>query len=276
MTILDESSQAIRYSRELEQKSSELQAAYAELREANLRLQELDRMKDEFVSTVSHELRTPLTSIRAFSEILLTNPDLDVSRRNEFLSSIVKESERLTRLINQVLDMAKMDAGRLEWNQDEIELRSLIKDAVDATSQLFRDKGTVLTLEAGEQPIRLEGDGDRLTQVIINLLSNAVKFSPGQNGKVRVSLHTDQHCARIEVRDNGPGIPPEQLGQIFERFHQVNDRQEGKPTGTGLGLPISQRIVEHHRGRIWAENGAKTEAGAIFTVELPLQISPQV
>jgi signal transduction histidine kinase len=120
MTILDESTQVIEYSRRLEQKSRELEAASAELREANNRLRELDRLKDEFISTVTHELRTPLTSIRAFSEILLANPDMEVEQRSKFLGIIVKESERLTRLINQVLDMAKIDSDRVEWRIDRL------------------------------------------------------------------------------------------------------------------------------------------------------------
>lgn len=273
MTILDESSQAIRYSRELEQKSRELEAAYTELREANERLKELDRMKDEFVATVSHELRTPLTSIRAFSEILLGNSDMTAEQRDEFLGIIVKESERLTRLINQVLDMAKMDAGRIEWHMERIELQGLIRDAANATSQLCKDRGVRLETELGEQPVELTGDSDRLTQVIINLLSNATRFCPEDSGRVTIRLRRDDEHARIEVQDNGPGIPPEQIERIFERFHQVSDQQAGKPEGTGLGLTISQRIVEHHGGSIWAESGPGQ--GATFILELPLQAVPR-
>lgn len=267
MTILDESTQVIEYSRRLEQQSRELEAASVELREANNRLRELDRLKDEFISTVTHELRTPLTSIRAFSEILLANPDMDVGQRSKFLGIIVKESERLTRLINQVLDMAKIDSGRIEWHIENLDLRALILDAINSTSQLFRDKAAALREELGDQPVMIAGDHDRLTQVIINLLSNAVKFCPDQTGDVVIRLVPATSGWRIEVRDNGPGIAHDQHKLIFEKFHQVSDSHAGKPKGTGLGLPISQKIVEHHNGRIWVES--EIGQGATFIVELP-------
>jgi Na+/proline symporter/nitrogen-specific signal transduction histidine kinase len=268
MTILDESTQVIEYSRRLEQQSRELEAASAELREANNRLQEFDRLKDEFISTVTHELRTPLTSIRAFSEILLANPDMDLEQRSKFLGIIVKESERLTRLINQVLDMAKIDSGRIEWRIEEIDLRALVEDAIASTGQLFRDKQVALREELGDEPVMIAGDHDRLIQVIINLLSNAVKFCPEQSGEVAIRLRPVANRWRIEVIDNGPGIAEDQHKLIFEKFHQVSDNLTGKPKGTGLGLPISQKIVEHHSGRIWVES--KPGHGAAFIVELPL------
>ena len=269
MTILDETSQVIEYSRRLEQKRRELEAATQELRAANERLRELDQLKDEFVSTVSHELRTPLTSIRAFSEILLGNPEMDVEQRREFIGIIVKESERLTRLINEILDIAKMESGRLDWHMEPIELRSLVQDAINASSQLFRSKGVKLEVSLGDTPVELVGDSDRLTQVVINLLSNAVKFCSEQEGRVAVSLQTEDTHASIRIQDNGPGIPSDQLQAIFEKFHQVSSNQAGKPKGTGLGLPISQRIVEQHGGRIWVES--EPGQGAAFIVELPLQ-----
>ena len=148
MSILDETSQAIAYSKELEQKSRELEAATAELRAANERLQELDRMKDDFVSTVSHELRTPLTSIRAFTEMLFDRPDTPPEKRQKFLGVILKETERLTRLINQILDLAKIESGRAEWHTEVLDLRELVRDAAAATSQLFADKGVALETQA--------------------------------------------------------------------------------------------------------------------------------
>jgi Na+/proline symporter/nitrogen-specific signal transduction histidine kinase len=267
MTILDESTQVIEYSRRLEQKSRELEATSAELREANNRLRELDRLKDEFISTVTHELRTPLTSIRAFSEILLTNPDMEVEQRSKFLAIIVKESERLTRLINQVLDMAKIDSGRIDWHIADLDLRELIEDAVNSTRQLFNDKAVALREELGDKPVIIAGDHDRLIQVIINLLSNAVKFCPDQGGQVTIQLYPLAHRWRIAVIDNGPGIAPDQHQLIFEKFHQVTDARAGKPKGTGLGLPISQKIVEHHGGSIWVES--ELGQGASFVVDLP-------
>ena len=140
-TLLDEASQVIVYSHKLEQKSQELERATRELRAANERLQELDRLKDDFVSTVSHELRTPLTSIRAFSEILHDHPGLDAAERSRFLAIIIKETERLTRLINQILDLSRLESGRAAWNESLVDLRQVIEDTVAATSQLFREHG---------------------------------------------------------------------------------------------------------------------------------------
>ena len=269
LTILEESSQAIRHSREMERKSAELEVAYAELRDANERLQELDRLKDEFVSTVSHELRTPLTSIRSFSEILLDEPRLDADERSRFLAIIVKESERLTRLINEVLDLSRIDSDRTEWDMRALDLRRLLQDVVEANEQLVRESGAVLDYQLGEADVEIVGDADRLTQVMVNLLSNAAKFCPEEGGRVSLRLRRlDSHVV-VEVEDNGPGIPPDELGRIFERFHQAADEGKGKPRGTCLGLAISERIVEHHGGRIRAESDPG--AGARFVVELPLR-----
>lgn len=266
MTILDESSQAIEYSRRLEQKSAELEATSAELRRANERLQELDRLKDEFISTVTHELRTPLTSIRAFSEILLSNPDMEPSQRSEFLGIIVKESERLTRLINEVLDLAKLESGRVSWRMEKVDLQALVRDALNATSQLFREKNVMLQESLGDEPLIVSGDYDRLTQVVINLLSNAVKFCPDSTGCITVRLISQDDNVCVEVQDNGPGIPLDQQQLIFQKFHQVSDQRAGKPKGTGLGLAISERIMERHGGRIWVES--EPGCGATFKIQL--------
>jgi signal transduction histidine kinase len=266
MTILDESSQAIEYSRRLEQKSAELEATSAELRRANARLQELDRLKDEFISTVTHELRTPLTSIRAFSEILLGNPDMPLDQRNEFLGIIVKESERLTRLINEVLDLAKLESGRISWRMEKVDLQALIRDAINSTRQLFWDRNVTVKEFLGDEPLIVSGDYDRLTQVVINLLSNAVKFCPEKEGCIAVRLVNKDENVCVEVQDNGPGIPYDQQQLIFQKFHQVSDQRAGKPKGTGLGLAISERIMERHGGRIWVES--EPGQGSTFKIEL--------
>ncbi|MDH3672288.1 MAG: sensor histidine kinase [Gammaproteobacteria bacterium] len=254
MQILDETSQVMEYSRQLEQKSRELEAATAELRAANKRLQELDRMKDEFVSTVSHELRTPLTSIRAFSEILRSDPDLPKHKRQEFLEIVVKETERLTRLINQVLDLAKIEARHVEWHMEDVDLRQIIEDAVAAVSQLFNERKVALKSQLPPVAAIVNADRDRMIQVVINLLSNAAKFCEPKLGRVEVSLVANQDKLRVAVVDNGPGIPSDQAKHIFEKFHQVADQQMSKPRGTGLGLAITKLIVEHHGGKIWVES----------------------
>jgi signal transduction histidine kinase len=272
MDILDEASQVRAYSKELEQKSRELEAATAGLRAANERLQELDRLKDDFMSTVTHELRTPLTSIRAFSEILLDDPRTHLAERVRFLSIIVKETERLTRLINQMLDMAKIESGNAEWRADVLDLAEVIEASAEATGQLFRERGVALSLELPAEAPRVRADRDRLMQVLINLLSNAVKFCEPGHGRVEVRLSTGQGGARVEVRDNGPGIQPGDQEVIFEKFRQVGAADGAKPRGTGLGLPISRRIVEHFGGRLWVES--EPGRGATFTFQLPVEPAP--
>jgi signal transduction histidine kinase len=266
-TMLDEASQVIAYSHELEKKSREVMAATAELRAANQRLTELDRLKDDFVSTVTHELRTPLTSIRAFSEILHDNPDLPADERQKFLNIIIQESERLTRLINQVLDLAKLESGRAEWRVSAIDIRSVIEDSINATSQLFRAKNVALETRLPPSLPPIRADRDRLVQVLINLLSNAVKFVAADTGRVEVELFHDPDGLRVHVADNGPGISRENQQFIFEKFRQAGDTMTEKPEGTGLGLPISRQIIEHLGGRLWVES--EPGAGATFAFVLP-------
>ncbi len=254
MRILDETSQVMEYSRRLEQKSAELEVATSELRAVNRRLQELDRLKDDFLSMVSHELRTPLTSIRAFSEILRDNLDMPKEQRHNFLEIVVKETERLTRLINQVLDLAKIESRRIDWSPERLDLREVITDSTAAVSQLFNERGVRLEHRFPSKPAFADVDRDRITQVVINLLSNAGKFCEPGSGKVVVYLAQVPGGFRVSVQDNGPGISPEHLGRIFEKFYQVNDEQKGKPRGTGLGLAVCERIIDHHGGRIWANS----------------------
>jgi signal transduction histidine kinase len=268
MEILDETSQVIEYSRRLEEKSRELEAATEELRAANEQLQELDRLKDDFISTISHELRTPLTSIRSFGEILHDNPSLDSEQRKEFLAIVIKESERLTRLINQILDLAKMEAGRMEWRMEEIDPRQVIDDALAATRGLFNDRGVRLDVDVPERLPRVYVDGDRLMQVIVNLLSNAVKFCDRDDGWVGVDAAVGRNGVQISVRDNGTGLTRSEQASVFEKFRQVADTLTDRPQGTGLGLPICRQIVEHFGGRIWVKSAPRK--GATFTFTLPL------
>jgi signal transduction histidine kinase len=186
MYILDEASQVRAYSLQLEDKSRELEAATTELRAANERLKELDRMKDDFISTVTHELRTPLTSIRAFSEILMDDPKIDLAERNRFLTIITKETERLTRLINQVLDMAKIDSDNAEWHTAALDMREVIKEALEATDQLYVEQKVRLDVDLPQSVPAVMADRDRVIQVMLNLLSNAVKFCDRDAGHVTV------------------------------------------------------------------------------------------
>jgi signal transduction histidine kinase len=265
--ILDEASQVVVYSHKLEQKSRELEAATAELRGANERLTELDRLKDDFVSTVTHELRTPLTSIRAITEILLDDPEVEVEQRKKFLGIITKEAERLSRLINQVLDLAKIESGKADWVQTRVDMKEVISDTLAAMDQLFREKNIRVEARLPEKVSTVTVDLDRMVQVMLNLLSNAVKFCDAPNGRVEIALTEREGCLRVDVRDNGRGISPEDQEIIFQKFHQVGDALTDKPHGSGLGLHISRQIVEHFGGRMWVESSSG--GGARFSFTLP-------
>ncbi len=269
MHIIDEASQVLAYSRQLERQSRELEAATNDLRSANLRLTELDRMKDDFISTVTHELRTPLTSIRAFSEILRDNPTLDPAQRENFLGIVIRESERLTRLINQVLDLAKLESGGGEWQAIQFDLRELIDESLRATSQLFKDTGVTVSAALPEATPEIVADRDRVMQVMQNLLSNAAKFCVANQGRVTVELTLTQDAVRVDVADNGIGINVEDQAVIFDKFRQAGDTLTEKPKGSGLGLAISKQIVEHLGGKLWVTSQPGT--GATFSFTLPLQ-----
>jgi signal transduction histidine kinase/Na+/proline symporter len=266
--ILDEASQVVVTSHRLEQKSRELEAATAELRAANERLTELDRMKDDFVSTVTHELRTPLTSIRAFTQILYEDPDIERGQRMKFLGIITKETERLTRLINQVLDLARIESGRAEWHESQVDLGEVIADTVTGMSQVFEEKRIRVGVAVPERLPLVRADVDRVIQVMLNLLSNAAKFCDAERGRIEIAATEQDGALRVDVRDNGPGIASEHQAVIFDKFRQVGDTLTAKPHGSGLGLHISRQIVEHFGGRMWVESAPGQ--GACFSFTLPV------
>jgi len=228
----------------------------------------LDRLKDDFVSTMSHELRTPLTSIRSFSEIIVDNPDLDEEERQRFMGIIVAEAQRLTRLINQVLDLSKLESGSSDWYLEPIELRHVLKTSTVVTAQLFRDKAVTLDLDLPERVPKVVADEDRVVQVMVNLLSNAVKFSEPGVGLVRVGLVAQDAMVRVDVSDNGRGIAAQDQHVIFEKFGQGGEIRRNRPKGTGLGLSISREIVGHLGGRLWVES--TPGEGATFSFTLPM------
>jgi Na+/proline symporter/nitrogen-specific signal transduction histidine kinase len=261
MDILDETSQVIAYSRELEKATSEL-------KEANERLEELDQLKDEFISTVTHELRTPLTSVRSLAEILHENPDIDPEKHSNFTGIIINESKRLTRLISQILDYQKMESGRMEWQISLIDLKDIVNEAVNATSQLIHEKNIEINLDLPATAPLVSGDRDRLIQVMFNLVSNAVKFCDNKGGIINIKLSVENKRLRIDVSDNGIGISREHQEMIFEKFKQVIDTKLGRPRGTGLGLSITKRIVDYHNGKIWVES--EPGKGSTFSFIIPV------
>lgn len=247
------------------------------------REKEVDQMKTDFISTVSHELRTPLTSVLGFAKVIkkklhevilpsVTTEDKKIQRNvrqvNENIDIIVSEGERLTALINDLLDVAKMEAGRMEWNMQPLQVSELIDRAVSATSSLFEQKQLEIKRDLAEHLPAVNGDRDRLLQVVINLLSNAVKFT--DEGSVTCRARLTENSVTINIVDNGIGISEDDQPKVFEKFKQVGDTLTDKPKGTGLGLPICKQIVEHHGGTIWVES--EIGKGSTFSFTLPLHV----
>lgn len=275
--LLDEAQQTIAYSRALERKSAQLEeqqrllaAAGDELRAANRRLRELDELKDEFVSTVTHELRTPLTSIRAFAEILLAQPDLPPDQRQEFLDIVVAEGERLSRLVDGVLRLQRpAPAGEARARFD---LRGALADAARVAGQGLPDPPSQLTLDVPPDPVWVEGDRDGVVQLALNLLGNAVKVCTGPDPRIHVEVEPGAEVVAVRVRDNGPGIHPDDHAVVFESFRQARPRDGRRPAGSGLGLAIARRIAEDHGGTLGLESAVGE--GATFTFTLPRARGP--
>ncbi|MEC4812991.1 MAG: PAS domain S-box protein [Scytonema sp. PMC 1069.18] len=242
---------------------------------------EIDQMKTDFISTVSHELRTPLTSVLGFASIIKEKLENDVfpflsaedrklqktiKRVDDNLNIIVSEAERLTSLINDVLDIAKMEAGKVEWQMQPFDPTELINWAANSTSALFETNNLQFLTEIEPELPQVVGDRHRLLQVLINLISNAVKFTESGSVTCRVQQKNNGIC--ISVIDTGIGIAPEDQPKVFEKFRQVGDTLTDKPKGTGLGLPICKQIVDHHGGRIWVES--ELGKGSTFSFIIPI------
>ena len=253
--------------RKLEKEVGERKKAESLIREQNERLKELDRMKSEFLSTAAHELRTPLTSIVGFSEILLKRK-LDEERSNRFLRIINEESVSLAGLINDLLDVSRIESGKgFKIKKAPTDLRGIILENVD----LFKsqtDKHT-FKVDVPDGLAKIELDKDKIDQVMENLLSNAVKFSP-QGGKITVSLKKEDKLVKISVTDTGMGIPEKDLPHIFEKFYRVEAASIQAITGTGLGLGIVKYIVESHGGKISVES--EVGKGSTFSFTLPTKL----
>jgi signal transduction histidine kinase len=288
---------------QLKHRKEALELANRDLKAANEELKELDTLKSSFLSMVSHELRTPLTSVLGFAKVIIKKleqvifPILPKGDRKvektarqvkDDLEIIVSEGERLTGIINDVLDLAKMEAGKIEWKMEPVDIVDVVEKAAAATSSLFTEKNLRLfrEIEEGLPPVR--GDRDRLIQVVINLLSNALKFTrkglitvrarklkeaeagiPGIPVSALFARDPTGNFIKVSVSDTGIGIAREYLEDIFEEFKQIGDTITDKPQGTGLGLPICRQIIENHGGIIWAES--ELRKGSTFSFILPVE-----
>ncbi len=242
----------------------------SQLREANEKLQTIDKMKSDFVSMVSHELRTPLTTIKAFIEILNMKKGMPEDQKAKLMSTIMAETDRLTFLISDLLDLARIEAGSMKWRIEAVSVEDIIQSAASSMRLLFENKNLNVTTEFSMRLSPVAGDRDRLLQVVTNVMSNAVKFTPA-GGSIHIAAHEAADPVAqivVEISDTGMGIRPEDLEPIFEKFHRSEDPRASTIDGTGLGLSIARQIVEYHGGRIWAQSSPGK--GSTFTFTLPL------
>jgi signal transduction histidine kinase/DNA-binding response OmpR family regulator len=267
--------------RQINEQEHENRRLFEDAQRARAAAEDADAAKSAFLSTVSHELRTPLTSVLGFAKIikkrledrifpLVPTEDRKVQQTiqqvQENLQVVVGEGERLTKLIDDVLDLAKIEAGKLEWHMEPVTVQEVIDHATAATSSLLEPKGLKLVKAVDSTLPAITGDRDRLIQVVINLISNAVKFTDAGSVTCRAVRRNGEVV--VSVIDTGVGISPADQPKVFERFKQVGDTLTDKPKGTGLGLPICREIVEHHGGRVWVES--EPGKGSTFSFSLPL------
>lgn len=227
----------------------------------------LEEMRSEFVANVSHELRTPLTSIRGFAETLLDGALEDPKVARQFLEIINTETERLSRLIDELLNLSKIEDRKSVPNRQPLEIEELIEQVVAILQPRSQEKNITIKVDLPENLPVVQGDSDMLSQVLINLIDNAVSYTqPG--GEIRIGAAAGQDELKVDVQDNGIGIPPESLSRVFERFYRVDKARSREQGGTGLGLSIVKHIIDAHRGSVQVES--KVGKGSTFSFVLPL------
>ncbi len=267
--------------KQLAEKLQEVEEQKHKLAQARNAAEAANAAKSAFLASTSHELRTPLTSVLGFARIIqkrfeqvivpaIGDKDHKIERAtrqiNDNLGIIVEEGERLTKLINNVLDLAKIESGRIEWKIEPVSIAEVIERSAAATTSLFQDKPVFLELDLADDLPPLTGDRDRLVQVVINLIANGVKFT--QEGSVTCQARRENDEIVVRVIDTGIGIAEADHQHVFENFTQVTtDTLADKPSGTGLGLAICKQIIEHHHGRIWVES--ELGKGSVFAFTLP-------
>jgi PAS domain S-box-containing protein len=234
------------------------------------RLKDLDKMKSDFVSNVSHELKTPLTSIKGSVDNMLDGLTGALNEKQiRYLARIKSNTDRLSRLINDLLDLSRIEAGRVEVRRASLLLTALAEEVAEHLKQLAAEKLIRIEVPPPDPQMTVWADRDKVTQVLMNLIGNAVKFTP-QDGKVIVAIEKNGNdYIQISIADNGPGIRPEEADKIFSKFYQVANVDKQKPQGSGLGLAISKALVEMHGGKIWVES--KLGRGSTFYFTLPAQ-----
>ncbi|WP_438711809.1 ATP-binding protein [Aquimarina muelleri] len=265
LEILEENKKTISTNKFLKHKSNELTQLTEELKEVNEELKIQDKLKDEFLDTVAHELKTPITSIRAASEVLLDNEDMLENIKIQFLNNILYDSERLGKLINNILDLEKLASGREILDKKMNNLNVTIEKALSGV-QLIAEKKNI-KIVTHQESLTARYDEDRIIQVLINVLSNAIKFVEEKHGEVKIISRKNKNYIQVIVEDNGKGILNEDMKYIFDKFYQSKNQNVKKPVGSGFGLAISKQIIEGHKGKIRVDENYKL--GARFIIEIP-------
>jgi signal transduction histidine kinase len=265
LKILEESKENIIINKKLTETSNELKEITAKLQNANESLMIKDKQKDEFLDTVTHELRTPITAIRAASEILHDDDEIPEELKKQFLQNIISESDRLNRLIDKILDLEKFETGKQTINPSKNNLVATVEKSIEPLQQLIRNKSITIHIESKDK-INAYYDEDRIVQVVTNLLSNAIKFCPDSEGLITIQIIEKDNFIHTFVHDNGKGINLNDFEAIFEKFYQSTNQNIKKPVGSGLGLAICKQIIDHHKGKIWAQPSIK---GACIVFTLP-------
>jgi signal transduction histidine kinase len=247
----------------------EIQEKSRQLETANERLKDLDRLKSDFVSNVSHELRTPLTAIKGAVDLLLREvPGPLNENQTHHLSRVRSNTQHLAGLINDLLDLSKIEEGKIEFDAGRVSLGGLLHEVMETVKPMAAEKPVLLEVDVPDPSVLVWADRDKVTQVLMNLIGNAIKFTPS-DGRIGISTANDQRgWVRVSIRDAGPGIPVNEQEKIFEKFYQVTQDGSPKPKGTGLGLAISKSVVELHGGKIWVES--QSGCGSTFSFTLPV------
>ncbi|WP_445475232.1 sensor histidine kinase [Methanococcoides methylutens] len=256
---------------EVKNKTSELERSNEYLQNANRKLKELDRLKNDFVSMVSHELKTPLTAMKTSSEFMKEtecNPEV----KEEMLDLIIRNIDRQARMVDDLLDISRIESGKMKFNPEYVNIREIVETSLQTVEKQAKDKGINIKVGYPEESLTIKTDKDKLIRVFVNLLTNAIKFTP-HDGEVEIIVTDIGNHIQASIKDNGIGIPPEKREKIFDKFYQVDSTATRKAGGTGLGLAIIKGIIDGQGGNIFVES--ETNKGSTFTFRLPKELKEE-
>ena len=258
----------VRLFQEIREKSHQIEGA-------NIRLQELDRLKSDFVANVSHELRTPLTAIKGAVDLVLREVAGPLTEKQmHYLTRVRSNTQHLAGLINDLLDLSKIESGKVEVKASRFSLGDLVYEVSESLRPLAAEKVITLEVVGAEPALSVWADRDKVNQILMNLISNAIKFTPAQGRITVAALRNGSGNVQVSVSDTGPGVPPDEKEKVFDKFYQIAEVGGAKPKGTGLGLAICKALVELHGGKIWVES--EPSGGSKFCFALPAVTSGDV